>query len=365
MSNEKNREIMPYKTEGREIVKRIEHPTPEPIEEKEEVSFNSYQEQYTDTTYENTEYFETEPEPKKKIFPIILGLTTVGLIGYFGLNYLQQGDSNKSVNKAVAGVSSINNNVTSPVAKGTKEELINYYVNESLDVKKSSNDKVETVEEKTVPKTIPKVEKEEEKIIEMVKEEAESVNRELAIIEEKVVKQLPIEKIEQEKVAIEKVETKIVEPEKIVAIEKPIIKEEHVIAPVQTKKVKTKKIYYEKIKPRIITVRDGDSLVSIAERFYGDGMDFKRIIRANSRIRSSKTPLLLGQKIIIPRKDGKKRRRYVIVERGDTLASISKAIYGNHERISTIVRANYRIKSKRSILRLGQKVYVPRLEFFK
>jgi len=360
MSNEKNREIMPYKTEGREIVKRIEHPTPEPIEEKEEVSFNSYQEQYTDTTYENTEYFETEPEPKKKIFPIILGLTTVGLIGYFGLNYLQQGDSNKSVNKAVAGVSSINNNVTSPVAKGTKEELINYYVNESLDVKKSSNDKVETVEEKTVPKTIPKVEKEEEKIIEMVKEEAESVNRELAIIEEKVVKQLPIEKIEQEKV-----ETKIVEPEKIVAIEKPIIKEEHVIAPVQTKKVKTKKIYYEKIKPRIITVRDGDSLVSIAERFYGDGMDFKRIIRANSRIRSSKTPLLLGQKIIIPRKDGKKRRRYVIVERGDTLASISKAIYGNHERISTIVRANYRIKSKRSILRLGQKVYVPRLEFFK
>jgi len=360
MSNKKNSEIIPYKTNGREIVKRIEHPTPEPIEEKEEeVSFNSHQDKYTDTTYQNTEYYQTEPKPesKKKFFPMIIGLTTVGIIGYFGFNYLQQKDDCNTANKAVAGVSNTNSNTTAK--KGTKEELINYYVNESLDVK----GKPKTSEETTKPlesKTIPEIVK-EEKAVETVKEDVDIVKKELAIIEEAVVKQIPIEKIETEKVPVEKIET-----ETIAVVEKPIaVREETVIVPVKTKKVKTKKIHYQKIKPRIITVRDGDSLVSISERFYGDGMDFKRIIRANSRIRSSRTPLRLGQKIIIPRKDGKKRRRFIIVERGDSLASISKAIYGNTERMSTIIRANYRIKSKRSLLRLGQKVYVPRLEFFK
>jgi len=89
-------------------------------------------------------------------------------------------------------------------------------------------------------------------------------------------------------------------------------------------------------------------------------MDYKRIIRANSQIRSKKRSLHFGEKIIIPRKDNKTTRRFIIVEKGDTLASISKRIYGSGDKILKIVRANYRIKSKRSTLHIGQKVYVPK-----
>ena len=359
MSTKENNEITPYNEESKEIVKRIEGPE----SKKEKVPFNTTNDYYTDTTYENTEYYQeeytetvySEEKKSKGIFPILAGLTTIGVIGYFGLNYLQDDSDGKSVNKTVAGVSEVN----STTIQGTrKEELINYYVNESLDIKKKpipieeSKKEIEKVEEVSisVPKPMDKMERE----IEIVKEEMMVQKEKPIVIKKEPIKETPIEyvPIEKEKITVVK----------DTVMEKYEFKEEpHVVVPQKTRKIK--KFHYEKIKPRIITVRDGDTLVSIAERFYNDGMDYRRIINANYRIRSSRTSLHVGQKIVIPRKDGKKRRRFVIVERGDTLASISKDIYGTTDKISTIVNANYRIRTKRSLLRLGQKVYVPRENF--
>ena len=118
--------------------------------------------------------------------------------------------------------------------------------------------------------------------------------------------------------------------------------------------------HYEKIKPRIIRVKKGDSLVVLAKRFYGDEKEYKRIVRANRRIRSAKTSLRLGEKLVIPRKDNKTKRRYIIVEKGNTLAMIAKKFYGDERAVSKIVRANSKIRSSRSLLHVGQKVYVPR-----
>ena len=101
-------------------------------------------------------------------------------------------------------------------------------------------------------------------------------------------------------------------------------------------------------------------MLILAKRFYGNEMEYKRIIRANRRIKSEKTALHVGEKLIIPRKDNKRRRRYIIVEKGNTLALIAKKFYGDERAVSRIIRANYKIKSSRSLLRLGQKVYVPR-----
>jgi nucleoid-associated protein YgaU len=343
MSTQKNNEITPYNEESKEIVKRIEGPEPE-----KKVSSHTQNEYYTDTTYENTEHHPVEDyhevKKTKNMFPLLAGITTVGIIGYFGFNYLQEEDKPKTTNKAVAGVVD-----TNPIIiKGTsKEELINYYVNESLDIKKKPQPTKESIEpiappiKETPNNPLPKTIQQEE-------EPQPPKEEEIIVVPKEPIKAPIIEKEQQEVVVIEE--------------EKPQIEQEIVVVE-KIKRVKTREIHYQKIKPRIIRVKEGDTLVSIAERFYNDGMDFKRIIRVNRRIRSSKTPLHVGQKVIIPRKDGKKRRRFIIVERGDTLASISKNIYGTTDKILTIVKANYRIKSRKSLLRLGQKVYVPRENF--
>ena len=113
-------------------------------------------------------------------------------------------------------------------------------------------------------------------------------------------------------------------------------------------------------KTRVITVKKGDTLNVIAQRVYGSAKEYKRIIRANKNIRSSKTRLKLGQKVIVPYMPKNKRRRFVTVKKGYSLAYISKKFYGNISEVKRIVSANYNIKSAKSTLRIGQKVYVPR-----
>ena len=152
---------------------------------------------------------------------------------------------------------------------------------------------------------------------------------------------------------------------------KRVVNKHEVHKKVTPKKPKVKKVivkkrkptlvaHYEKIKPRIIRVKKGDSLVVLAKRFYGDEKEYKRIVRANRRIKSAKTSLRLGEKLVVPRKDNKTKRRYIIVEKGNTLAMIAKKFYGDERAVSKIVRANAKIRSSRSLLHVGQKVYIPR-----
>jgi len=56
-----------------------------------------------------------------------------------------------------------------------------------------------------------------------------------------------------------------------------------------------------KKKRRIVIVRKGDTLASIAKKFYGNPMKFQRIVNANYSIKSSSTPLKIGQRIHVPR----------------------------------------------------------------
>ena len=113
-------------------------------------------------------------------------------------------------------------------------------------------------------------------------------------------------------------------------------------------------------KTRVVIIKKGDTLNIIAQRYYGNSTEFKRIIRANKNIRSAKTSLKLGQKIIVPYLPKNKRRRFVTAKKGYSLAYISKKFYGNIKEIEKIVKANPNIKNQNSTLHIGQKVYVPR-----
>jgi len=359
MLDNENRDMKTYKEESREIVKRIENPNSEP--EKELVPYSSEVTNYKDTTYEHShyehdeyEYTEYEDKPKKRILPLLFGLTAVGAIGYFGLNYLGKEDS-KQIKEVKAPVAEEKNGT-----KENKDELLSYYVNKSLGVDKEA--KTEDVAKPTVAVVNdiqPLLDK--EKVEKENNDDKELINQ--IVKEQKALEERAIEKrvVEEEK-AVEKREVQEESSVEKVAVANRVViptieKIEPEPAPI---KKKVQRVKYERIKPRIITVRDGDSLASIAQRFYGNPMDFKRIIRANYKIKSSRTHLRPGQKIVIPRKDNKKTRRYIVVMRGDTLASISKNVYGTRDNISKIIRANYKIKTKRSTLHLGQKVYVPR-----
>ncbi len=138
----------------------------------------------------------------------------------------------------------------------------------------------------------------------------------------------------------------------------PSIYKKYTKQKVATKKPNKAKV--AKVKMRKVKIKRGDTLASIAQKFYGKASNFKRIIHANKNIKSSKTKLKAGQIILVPYLPKNQRRRFVTVKKGYSLAYISKKFYGTTKEIERIVRANRNIKSKKSTLSIGQKVYVPK-----
>ena len=314
------------------IVKKIEGP--------------SVDDEYDFTTIGD---YEDEVPPKSKI-KIILPLIAL-LVG--GVFYITQ-NKEKSLqsDKIVTSTTTVKEFENKPMQKHTVEPkaqpvevqktTLNEKTNSSFVAQKSEfkvEKKLSTpyIEELAMPTVVEKETKIEELKTETIKE-----------VKVENFKEVKVEKVVT-KPKVHRVVTKKVIPRK------PKVKK--IIA---KKRKPTLVARYEKIKPYIFHVKKGDTLAVLAKRFYGNEMAFKRIVRANRRLKSGKTALHLGEKLVIPRKDNKKSRRYIIVEKGNTLAMIAKKFYGDAKAISKIVRANRKIKSSRSLLHLGQKVYVPR-----
>ena len=271
-------------------------------------------------------YYEEEEPPRSKI-KVVLPL--IALLVGGGAFYLIQNKEKVEKHKNVLTTSNVEtitkaSDKTTPIKKTIKEKEVTPKEDKKLSiVVKKSEPKVHTqyIEALAMPTVVEKGKKIETVV----------------------------------KPQIKKVISKKVKVKKVAVVAKPQVKK------ILVKKRKSTLVaHYKKVKPRIVYVRKGDTLAILAKRFYGNTREYKRIVRANRRIKSVKTSLRLGEKLVIPRKDNKKRRRYIVVEKGNTLAMIAKKFYGDERAISKIVQANYRIKSSRSMLRLGQKVYVPR-----
>lgn len=319
------------------IVKKIEGPS---VDEEYQVI----------TTEDNSYYVEEEPQQTNKMKVV---LPMIALLVGGGAFYLTQNKEKveKHENLVIPKVETTTKTIEETTPPITKQPI---------------EEKVLTQKEEKEPLVI--VKKVEEP------KEAPTHTMPTTVVEKEApthyVEALAMPTVIEKENKVEKVDNKVDKVNKIDIVSKPKVEEiiyEEVITPKpKEKKVLIKKrtpsfvIHYEKIEPKIIHVRKGDTLLILAKRFYGNEMEYKRIIRANRRIKSEKTALHVGEKLIIPRKDNKRRRRYIIVEKGNTLALIAKKFYGDERAVSRIVRANYKIKSSRSLLRLGQKVYVPR-----
>ena len=312
------------------IVKKIEGPS---VDEEYQVI----------ATEDNRYYEEEEPQKKSKIKVVlpIIALLVGGGAFYVMQNKDKLEENGKVVNSTVETTTKVSE--ATPIKKPIEEKLVMSKEEENHPV--------------IVTKSEPKVEKKapthyiEALAMPTVVEKAKEI--------EKVAKS-QIEKATPKKVENIVVVTEAEPQVREVVYEKIVQKKPKIKRVLVQKRKPTLVTHYEKIKPKIIHVRKGDTLLILAKRFYGNERDYKKIVRANRRIRSKKTTLRLGEKLIIPRKDNKTRRRYIIVEKGNTLAMIAKKFYGDERAISKIIRANHRIKSRRSMLRLGQKVYVPR-----
>lgn len=310
-----------------EIVKRI--PSPNDKIENENLHHTPIvvEEQHT--------HHEKNSNSSKKTILSLLAISSLGAIGYFGFTGLEKESKSQSSNDAMITTETNHTKIT---PKSINKELLkavesakeenNYYI-EALAIPKKPI-KIENSQPLLVSTSPVPIEKKEPVALVSPIEVSKPIV--------KVIKTVQLEKVEKIK-PTEIVVTKVIQK---VKKESPLI------------------IKYERIKPRMLRVRVGDTLASISKRFYGNPMEFKRIIRANRRLKSHKTALRFGEKIVIPRKDKKKTRRFIVVKKGNTLASISRKVYGNSDKILKIIRANYKIKSKNSTLRLGQKVYVPR-----
>ncbi|CAA6813037.1 MAG: Unknown protein [uncultured Sulfurovum sp.] len=314
-----------------EIVKRLEGPEAEESFEFEE------------------EYVTPKEEPKKHLLLIMIILFFITIGSYFGYKKFQTKDTASSaiIQEEVTTAKKIeinSNHAEIPMPK-EKIEIVEQQIPKNQPMPKEPITKKEVTKEVAVytevlaqnilpqsPQQVltksPAIQKEPEIDIKITKVKILSPIPQKPIVTKTIIKEPIVKKVIPKKVIVKKVTAK--------------------------KRVKPKR------KPRIVTIKKGDTLALIAQKYYGNAMEFKRIIRANRSIRSEKTSLKLGQKIVVPYLPKHKQRRFVTVKKGYSLAYISKKFYGTTAKVQTIVDANRNIKTEKSTLKIGQKVYVPK-----
>jgi nucleoid-associated protein YgaU len=106
-------------------------------------------------------------------------------------------------------------------------------------------------------------------------------------------------------------------------------------------------------------IKKGDTLISIAKRYYGDGLKWKVIYEANREVITDANFLPIGREIVIPPvKTAEKMaalehpaRTTYIVQKDDTLTKIAERHYGDPARWKDIYQANKeKIPNKDSIV---------------
>jgi nucleoid-associated protein YgaU len=111
-------------------------------------------------------------------------------------------------------------------------------------------------------------------------------------------------------------------------------------------------------------VQPGDDLWSLAERYYGDGRDWRKIAVANPTVLTGGPDRLqVGWRLRIPDLDegvARDGQRLVTVRRGDTLSSIAEAELGAAARWTEILHANRAQLDDPDELAVGMRLVLPK-----
>jgi hypothetical protein len=113
-------------------------------------------------------------------------------------------------------------------------------------------------------------------------------------------------------------------------------------------------------------VQPGDDLWSLAERYYGDGREWRKIAAANPKVLTGGPDRLqVGWRLRIPDLDkgmARDGQRVVTVRRGDTLSSIAEAELGAAARWTEIFHANRAQLRDPDELAVGMRLVLPKPE---
>jgi len=111
-------------------------------------------------------------------------------------------------------------------------------------------------------------------------------------------------------------------------------------------------------------VKAGDDLWGLAERYYGDGRDWRKIAAANPLVLTGGPDRLqIGWRLRIPDLEddsARANRRMITVRRGDTLSSIAERELGTSSRWSEIFRANRSQLNDPDELAVGTRLSLPK-----
>jgi|GEM_PF-3229931 len=329
-------DIEKYDREREERIKHLES-----LKEQAEEEFNSYHIEKRES-FENRDNFEydytdthseDEPSAKKRLI-VVASVVLLGVAGYFGYNALS---GNSESGSGGNGVAVADKNRTSQ--KGDVRDQIESIVSTAMKKREESKSENGAVD---ISKMVAQKSEQEAK----AKEDSGDSNIPLT---QNSVKNIATEEGTKEESKREITKTKDREVKSAVESNK------------REQRVTHNSVKRAKKRPNFIVIRvkEGDTLASISERFYGNPMYYKRIIRANRGLRRGRH-LKVGQRLIIPELDKKIRDRLYRIRKGDTLYKISKRFYGTTKKVQKIIDANYKIKDASSKLSVGDLIYIPR-----
>lgn len=115
-------------------------------------------------------------------------------------------------------------------------------------------------------------------------------------------------------------------------------------------------------------IQKQDTLYKIAQKFYGNGKLWPRIAAANGDSVPDPEVLKVGTEIMIPALEEALRHKPIpvppavetyIVQKGDTLSSISRMHYGNNSGVELIYQTNRDRIENKNILKPGTVLVIP------
>lgn len=121
---------------------------------------------------------------------------------------------------------------------------------------------------------------------------------------------------------------------------------------------------------RIHVSARGDTLWSLAEKYYGSGAKWKVIAEANRSMVPESNQLKAGMRVAIPpdtsqtasaQDDSQKEYRTHIVQPGDSLSKLSSKYYGAERHWKKLLEANKKSVSRPGALQVGTRLIIPPL----
>lgn len=112
----------------------------------------------------------------------------------------------------------------------------------------------------------------------------------------------------------------------------------------------------------VYTVREGDSLASIARAAFGNEAQWEKIYSANRAVIGAEPIVRVGMRLSIPRAGGVPASvptSAYVVKAGDSLSSIARAFLGNESQWPTIYDLNRDVIGAEPIVQIGQRLQVP------